>query len=743
MGENKFICLTISNYHMAYFKRLFLAGLFLLIASDLMSYTSATDTLRPKVAVILSGGGAKGFAHIGVLKVLEEEGIPIDIIVGTSMGGIIGGLYSIGYCANDLQQMALSQNWTELLSDNISRMDLDRISMINRQRYVLTLPMSDGKKSSLQSGLIKGHNILNLFCGLTSGVPENAKFSEFPISFACIGTDLLTGEEVLLDDGFLPAAMYATMAIPGVFMPAEYNGHLLIDGGVVNNFPSDIAKRMGADIIIGVDVSAGTPPQDNITINTVMGQMISFFTFRKNSENRALCDLLICPDVGGYNMTSFHNSAIDSLINRGVISATHTIGKIREIISENKLHPEKISTELIAQKEWAIQDISLSGKYSMPETSLRENLKLEIPGSYTYNDIVKSINSLYGTSNYKRVYFNLDGNKAKRNLNIILEESKSWEINVGLRINSRSATSIVLNSTRKDLSRALDVMSLTADISSSPRINILLESNKGSKYSLMIDGFYKSLRIQPDRNSSYNADFFYASAELFFPHKVSGSLTAGIGIKEDYINGQFNSMIDGDLVTVEPQEFNTNFVGYISFDNLDDYYFPGHGSEVYSELSFAGDTRFQDLYPILLIKMRNIIRLNNSFSLLINLYNRTLFSERTPGHLGNTIGGHDYELMLDRQLPFFGLPSFTPTKRFTCIATAGLRVNIEKRHFVTFYGNYLLHNNEFSHFSNYKTAWGGGLVYAYKSKIGPLEMMLGYSDKYKKPVISANIGYWF
>lgn len=723
--------------------RFLFAVLLFMKTCDLLSFPAVADTNRPKVAVILSGGGAKGFAHIGVLKVLEEEGIPIDIIVGTSMGGIIGGLYSIGYCANDLQQMALSQNWSELLSDNISRMDMDRISRINRQRYVLTLPMSDGKKSSLQSGLIKGHNILNLFCGLTSGVPENAKFSEFPISFACIGTDLLTGEEVLLEDGFLPAAMYASMAIPGVFMPAEYDGHLLIDGGVVNNFPSDIAKRMGADIIIGVDVSAEMQLKDNITINTVMGQMVNFFTFRKNSENRELCDLLICPDVSGYNVTSFSNYAIDSLIKRGVVSATNAIDKIREIRSENKLHPWKVSTDLITQKEWAIRDISLSGKYSTPENSLRDILKLEIPGKYTYPDIVRSINNLYGTNNYKRVYFNMAGDTAYKNLNIVLEEGKSWDINVGLRINSRSATSIVLNSTRKDLARSLDVMSLTADISSSPRINILLESNRGPKYSFMIDGFYKNLRIQPDRNSSYNADFFYASAELFSSHKVSKSLTAGVGIKEDYINGKFNSMVGDTLVTIEPQAFNTNLVGYISFDNLDDYYFPVRGSEVYSELSFAGDKRFQDIYPVLLVKTRNIIRLNNSFSLLMNLYSRALFSERTPDHLGNTIGGHDYEIMLDRQLPFFGLPAFTPTNRFTCIATAGLRVNIEKRHFVTFYSNYLLHNNELSHFRNYKTAWGGGLVYAYKSKIGPLEMMLGYSDKYRKPVISANIGYWF
>jgi NTE family protein len=728
---------------MTCFKWLFIAGLLFIMARDLMSLPSDNDILRPKVAVVLSGGGAKGFAHIGVLKVLEEEGIPIDIIVGTSMGGIIGGLYSIGYSANDLQQMALSQNWPELLSDNVSRIDLDQVSRINRQRYVLALPLSDGEKVSMQSGLIKGHNILNLFCGLTSGIPESAKFSEFPISFACVGTNLLTGEEVLLNEGFLPRAMFATMAIPGAFMPVEYDSLLLIDGGVVNNFPSDIAKKMGADIIIGVDVTDDTYPEDNITINTVMGQLISFYTLKKNPENRKLCDLLICPDVSAYNVMSFQESSIDSLISHGIVSAAHYTDKIREIKSENELLSKKISTELITKKELEIHDISFSGKYSTSEKSLKDNLKLEIPGKYTSSDIVKSINALYGTNNYKSIYFNLSGDKTKKNLNIILEEGKSLDINVGLRINSKSATSIVLNSTRKDLTRTLDLISLTADISSCPRINILFESNKGPKYSFMTDGFYKNLRIQPDRNSSYRADFFYASAELFYSYKVSGGFTAGVGIKEEYVHGKFNSTVEDYIVTVEPQEFNTNFVGYISFDNLDDYYFPDRGSEIYSELSFVGDKKFQDLYPILLVKMRNIIKLNDSFSLLMNLYNRTLFSEQTPGHLGNTIGGHDYEILLNRQLPFFGLPAFTPTNKFTSIAATGLRVNIEKDHFITFYSNYLLHNSELSHFSDYKTAWGGGLVYAYKSKIGPVEMMLGYSDKYKKPVISANIGYWF
>ena len=290
--------------------------IFILSLPQLISGQSKGDTLnRPKVAVVLSGGGAKGFVHIGVLKVLEEEGIPIDIIVGTSIGSLVGGIYSIGYTADDLEALCKKQNWQELFLDDLPRFYLSRADRVIQQRYLFALQVNDKKKISLPQGVIKGQNVLNLLCGLAANVPYNMDFSKLPISYACVAADLENGKEVDIKSGFLPTAMFASMAVPGVFQYLERDGRVLIDGGAVNNFPVDVAKKMGADIIIGVDITGDFVNRDKIkSLQNVFGQMMSFLDQKKDSVNSTLCDVLIKPDLTGYSLTSFNNQAVDTLI---------------------------------------------------------------------------------------------------------------------------------------------------------------------------------------------------------------------------------------------------------------------------------------------------------------------------------------------------------------------------------------------------------------------------------------------
>ncbi|HNY15554.1 MAG TPA: patatin-like phospholipase family protein, partial [Bacteroidales bacterium] len=443
---------------------------------------------RPKVAVVLSGGGAKGFAHIGVLKVLEEEGIPIDIIVGTSMGSIVGGLYSIGYSADSIASLARSSDWTELLSDDTPRRELDLNSRIEKQRYLLHFPLKDGKKPAIPNGVIKGQNIINLFCGLTANVPANADFTKFPVAFACIGTDLTTGEEIVIDSGFLPTAMFSSMAIPGAFVPGEHNGHMLVDGGLVNNFPADVAKSMGADIIIGVDVTNQLHPEEELgSISGVVDQLVNFYILRKNSSNRSLCNIIIHPNTDGYSVSSFKTQAVDSLINRGVAAARAEITEIARLKSENNLSPEPVAQTLVKSDKWQISEVSFSGNYSMSENFLNETLEMETPGLYSFSDIKNSINHLYGTGNFKRAYFRMEGSNSRRNLDIILDENKKHDLNVGMRLNSSSSVSIVLNSTRKDYMKTFGLVSLSADISFNPEVNLLLEMDKKDMAKLSLE----------------------------------------------------------------------------------------------------------------------------------------------------------------------------------------------------------------------------------------------------------------
>jgi NTE family protein len=464
----------------------------------------AQDVKRPKVAVVLSGGGAKGFAHIGALKVLEEEGIPIDIIVGTSMGSIVGGLYSIGYSADEIAELSLSQDWAALLSDNIPRKELDQYSRIERQRYFLTIPLTNDIKPEMPSGLIKGQNVLNFLCGLTANVPKKADFSKFPISFACIGTDLENGEEVIFNSGFLPTAIFSSMAIPGVFAPGEHNGRMYIDGGIVNNFPTDVARKMGADIIIGVDIRNDLHKGGEIkSIVDVLDQLINFYSLEKDSLNKTLCDIRIRPNIDGYNTSSFYTAAVDTLIKRGIKSATEAIDEIRNLKTKYNLNSKDLSTSYVKQKEWKINDISISGNYSMSETFLRDELVLNVPENYAYYEIKKSINNLYGTGNFKRAYFNLEENNDGYCLNINVDEEKTWDVNVGMRLNTKSAISVVLNTTRKDYSKTFGLLSFTADISSNPKINFLLElgAKNNSVISLMVDGMYKNVNVYIDKDN--------------------------------------------------------------------------------------------------------------------------------------------------------------------------------------------------------------------------------------------------
>ena len=239
---------------------------------------------RPKIALVLSGGGAKGFAHIGVLKILEEEGIPIDLIVGTSIGSLVGGIYSLGYSASEIEAIVKKQNWEKILSDDVPRIFLSKNDQTLKQRYLFSLPFNEKKSLSLPQGLIKGQNVLNLFCGLSGNVPAYADFSKFPIQFACVAVDLETGDEIVMSDGFLPTAMFSSMAIPGVFQPSSRNDLLLIDGGFANNFPTDVAKKMGADIIIGVDIRGDSYSQSNLkSMDQIISQLIGFLGKEKDS----------------------------------------------------------------------------------------------------------------------------------------------------------------------------------------------------------------------------------------------------------------------------------------------------------------------------------------------------------------------------------------------------------------------------------------------------------------------------
>ncbi|MDY6403677.1 MAG: patatin-like phospholipase family protein, partial [Bacteroidales bacterium] len=260
-----------------------------------VSYSYSQDTpQRKKVALVLSGGGAKGTAHIGALKVLEQANIPIDMIVGTSMGALMGGLYSIGYNADMLDSLVRVQDWAFLLSDKIDTREMNIIQREKRNTYLLSFALNNiGKLSIGKPGFIKGKNLANLFSKLTLGYHDSIDFNSLPIPFSCVATDIVKFEEIDFHSGNLATAMRASMSIPAVFTPVKMDSMILVDGGLKNNFPVDVAKQMGADIIIGVSVQNEmnkSPEYFNSTF-AVLNQLMDVNTQAKADENISQCDV--------------------------------------------------------------------------------------------------------------------------------------------------------------------------------------------------------------------------------------------------------------------------------------------------------------------------------------------------------------------------------------------------------------------------------------------------------------------
>ena len=259
----------------------------------------------PKIGLVLSGGGAKGLAHIGALKVIDSLGIKIDYVGGTSMGAIVGGLYAAGYSAKELDSIFKSTDLTELIQDNVPRSAKTFYEKDDSERYALSLPFDDFKVS-FPEGISGGQNIYNEFVRLLYHVKDIQDFNKLPIPFLCIATNIETGKPVLLDNGYLPEAIMASGTLPSLFEPSEVNGQILIDGGVVNNYPLDEVKAKGADIVVGVDVQDALAKRDALSSATEILVQINNYRTVKDMVNKIKeTDIYIKPNIQDFSVIDF------------------------------------------------------------------------------------------------------------------------------------------------------------------------------------------------------------------------------------------------------------------------------------------------------------------------------------------------------------------------------------------------------------------------------------------------------
>lgn len=299
---------------------------------------------RLKVGLVLGGGGAKGAAEVGVLKYIEQSGIPIDYIAGTSIGSIIGGLYACGYRSADLDSMFTTQEWISLLLDRNDSVADNFITKKDGVTYVLGFPIKRQKNKddfsevySGSGGTLVGDSVVALLDRMT-GRTDSISFDDLPIPFRCVAVDVKRLKEVELSSGRLSVAMRSSMAIPGVFKPVRRDGMILIDGGALNNLPVDVVRRMGADVVIAVDLTQNKREARNKTMKQKKGFIPTLLQWvnkrpdlEKYNENRNNCDVYINPDLKGFSAADFNAEKIQAMIERGEKAGKKALGDLKKL----------------------------------------------------------------------------------------------------------------------------------------------------------------------------------------------------------------------------------------------------------------------------------------------------------------------------------------------------------------------------------------------------------------------------
>jgi NTE family protein len=438
-----------------------LAILFCAVEAVSLLGQEAADSAREqkKIGLVLSGGSARGFAHIGVIRVLEEAGLEVDVVTGTSMGSIIGGLYAIGYDPDAMLTVAGEADWDYLFDDAAARRNLPLVRKAEVDRFVFSLPIRDNKPT-LPGGFIAGQRISQFLETLTWRQHPVRDFRELPIAYAAVAADAATGQAVRLEGGYLPQAIQASTAIPSVFAPVEIDSLLLIDGGVARNLPAEDARALGADILICSDVSKPLAPADSLTtLLSVLDQTIGYRGWYSTLEQRELCDVLILPDITQLGSTAFDKAV--EWAQTGEEAARQALPELRELgligaSGRNEMTREAAAADPFSDSVYVVA-MEIEGLEQATESFTRDKLHLTLPGWVRLDDLNDGITRLHDTGRFRIVDYRLDALEGiadagdARLLRVGVREQRLAELSFGFRYDSRYKASLLASAVVADL----------------------------------------------------------------------------------------------------------------------------------------------------------------------------------------------------------------------------------------------------------------------------------------------------
>lgn len=765
---------------------------------SLRDYLSMIREKRPTVALVLSGGGAKGASHIGVIKCLDSLGIPVDVVLGTSMGGLIGSLYSLGYQPEQMDSILRSFDWDVALTDKVPRDYISYATSKYKEKILLSFPFFYSKKDyvermaeniqyagterkydqihfgeakgedatrvvrdnllgSLPSGFAFGQNVNNIFSSLTVGYQDNMSFEELPIPFVCVATEMVTAKPKIWYEGKLNTALRSTMSIPGVFAPVRTDGMVLVDGGMRDNYPTDIAKAMGADIIIGVDLSSGFRDYSGLNnLGDIISQGVDMLGRESYEKNVGIPDVTIKPSLDEFTMMSFDDRSISTIIDRGYEAALTQIDKLDSLKAligpfRTELHNRRaidINSEPVRISSVEITGVSdKESRYLMGKIGIRPN---QTVGKGAIEDAVAMI---FGTNAFDYVTYELVGKSEPFGLLIHCKRGPIHQFGIGGRFDSEEIVSVLLNFGLNVHRLQGPAVDFTGKVGTNPygKAHFYLMAPKGPTLNASL------LFKWTDRNqfklgtSDYKVAYFNMMQEIYLSNIRWRRFDMRAGIRNNYfkLNSAMTDKVSGDYDFGHLTNNYQSVFGNMRADTFDDGYFPTRGFTlgIGYEWIFHGTNHHVDPFHSLTFDVKAVAQTRGSLAIIPSLQARYLFGGDPTLPYVNVMGGAIPGRYLDQQMTFTGINYATACANFLAIARTDFRFKLFKNNYLTAMFNYAVTVAEIKDFGNVdktKGVFGAGLKYSYNSIIGPVEIDVHWaSRKQYKPGAYLNIGLYF
>ena len=739
---------------------------------------------RPTVALVLSGGGAKGLAHIGVIRYIESLGIPVDMVLGTSMGGLIGGLYSLGYKPDQIDTLVHKIDWHWVFSDKLPRDYYSYSDTRYREKYLLSIPFyyekdyyemkvademrfspvhkhdalhigadhDDGdmfKKNilgSLPSGYIYGQNVTNLISSLTIGYQDSMDFKNLPIPFVCVAADMVSGKAKIWHSGKINDAMRSTMSIPGVFAPVRVDGMVLVDGGLRDNYPTQLARDMGADIIIGVDLSSQRRTYVQVNnIGDIIGQGVDMLMRESLDKNIDIPDVKIRPDLREYNMMSFHASNVDTIIDRGYRAAQAQDSLLRtvaELTRGKYFSVRKPPAVGIFKDSIVIANYKMTGVLPREKELLKERFNLKYGHKISMDDLYHVVAQIYGTQAFDFVTYELKGDDDPYDLIINCKRGPIHQFGLGLRVDTEEIVSVLINLGYNAHKLHGHVFNLTGKVSANPHVDLIwsYDMPNAPTISALASVRWTDLGILDFGQDRMSMTMFKAKQEVYLSNVNWSRQNLKGGLRNEIItvsNLKPSQILGHYDFTQTRNDYVSAFLETETY-TFDDGYFPTRGVDAGLSYSwvFAGMPHHVHPFHVLQADAKFVVPAGERFALIPSANLRFLLGNDIPVAYFNAMGGSLAGRYVDQQIPFIGINHLSAMKNILTQCRIDFRYTLAKNHYLTGIFNYARDCDYFKEYADGLGYFGAGLEYSFDTIFGPLSANVHWSN------LTNNVGFY-